>query len=114
MTRIKKLSVPKALRREVWLKCYGEQYKSKCMIPWCTNNIDVFNFHVGHDIPESKGGLLKLDNLYAICSSCNSSMGDRYTIISPIDKLDNMIGIWSNISDDNNISEMDIVVESKM
>jgi len=60
--------------------------------------IDVFNFHVGHDIPESKGGTLDLYNLYPICGKCNRSMSNNYTIVSPIDGLPNMIGVWNELS----------------
>ena len=44
------------------------------------NNITVFDFHVGHNIPEAKGGTLSLENLRPICSRCNHSMGCQYTI----------------------------------
>ena len=44
------------------------------------NIMNVFDFHVGHDIPESKGGTLDLENLKPICSRCNQSMSDNYTI----------------------------------
>ena len=47
---------------------------------WCKNKIDVFNFHVGHNIPESKGGATVLENLRPICPSCNLSMGNNYSI----------------------------------
>ena len=78
MTR--KETIPKALREQVWLEINGEKYKYKCYIPWCKNIMTVFDFHVGHDIPESKGGTLTIDNLKPICARCNLSMGDRYTI----------------------------------
>ena len=78
MTR--KETIPKALREQTWLQTIGKKYDSKCYIPWCNNIITVFDFHVGHNIPESKGGELTIDNLKAICSRCNLSMGDRYTI----------------------------------
>ena len=44
------------------------------------NVITVFDFHVGHDIPESKGGTLDINNLKPICARCNLSMSDTYTI----------------------------------
>ena len=47
---------------------------------WCNNEITVFNFQVGHNVPASKGGSDKLDNLHAICCRCNSCMGNKYTI----------------------------------
>ena len=40
----------------------------------------VFEFEVGHNIPESKGGTLDLDNLRPICHQCNIGMGNQYTI----------------------------------
>ena len=42
--------------------------------------MDVFNFHVGHNIPESKGGDMVLENLRPICQGCNLSMGSQFTI----------------------------------
>lgn len=77
---IKKNSIPKKLREEVWKHYNGETFKSACNVSWCTNIIDVFNYHVGHDIPESKGGSLDIINLKPICSSCNLSMGNRFSI----------------------------------
>ena len=47
---------------------------------WCDNIINVFDFHVGHDKPESKGGKLRVDNLRPICARCNLSMSNNYTI----------------------------------
>tara|TARA_B100000513_G_C11862434_1_gene173231 strand:- start:56 stop:385 length:330 start_codon:yes stop_codon:yes gene_type:complete len=75
-----KKSIPKALREQVWVHYFGKKYEHSCYIPWCQNNITVFDFHVGHNIPESKGGTLSLDNLRPICSRCNHSMGAQYTI----------------------------------
>lgn len=42
--------------------------------------MNVFDFHVGHNIPESRGGTLDLKNLRPICARCNLSMSNRYTI----------------------------------
>jgi 5-methylcytosine-specific restriction endonuclease McrA len=57
----------------------GPKYETKCNVHWCTNRINVFDFHVGHNIPESKGGTLDIKNLQPICSRCNLSMGNSYT-----------------------------------
>jgi 5-methylcytosine-specific restriction endonuclease McrA len=73
-------TLPKALREQVWIKFIGKKYNSKCYVKWCRNEINVFDFHVGHNIPASKGGSLSLDNLRPICSRCNLSMGNNYTI----------------------------------
>jgi len=76
----KKNNIPKKIREEVWKHYNGENYKSACKVSWCSNIIDVFNYHVGHDVPESKGGKLDIVNLKPICSNCNLSMGDRFSI----------------------------------
>ena len=75
-----KAPIPKALREQVWIRYFGKNFKSKCYINWCVNNIDVFNFQVGHNIPESKGGPTVLENLRPICGRCNLSMSNVYSI----------------------------------
>ena len=78
MTR--KQNIPKAVREQCWLTTVGKKYESKCYIRWCKNMMTVFDFHVGHDKPESKGGTLDIENLKPICARCNLSMSDNYTI----------------------------------
>ena len=83
ITKIKKYrkaNIPKELREQVWLQTFGKIYENSCHIKWCSNIINVFDFQVGHDIPESKGGKLTIDNLKPICSRCNLSMGNNYSI----------------------------------
>ena len=75
-----KATIPKAVREQVWLKTCGKVYEHKCYVKWCNNVMTVFDFQVGHDQPESKGGTLDIDNLEAICSRCNLSMSNNYTI----------------------------------
>ena len=58
-----KQRIPKALREQVWLKTNKQQFNVKCPISWCQNEINVFDFHVGHIIPESKGGATTITNL---------------------------------------------------
>ena len=89
MTR--KANIPKAIREQVWLKTCGRVYEHKCYVHWCQNKMTVFDFHVGHDQPESKGGTLDINNLEAICARCNLSMSDNYTIQE-----------WSNLSENKN------------
>ena len=72
--------IPKALREQVWLKANNQQFQVKCPIAWCNNKIDVFDFHVGHIIPESEGGTTIISNLKPICARCNLSMSNSYTI----------------------------------
>jgi hypothetical protein len=80
MTKYKKATIPKAIREQVWLATFGKKYEHKCFIPWCKNIINVYDYHIGHDIPESKGGSLDVNNLKPICCRCNTSMSDNYTI----------------------------------
>lgn len=75
-----KETIPKAIREQVWLKYQGTAFEAKCTVVWCKNKINTFDFHVGHNIPESKGGTLDITNLRPICARCNLSMGAKYTI----------------------------------
>lgn len=84
-TKYKKRRIPKALREQVWTQYFGKCFEHSCYIDWCKNKITVFNYHIGHDIPESKGGTLAINNLKPICSRCNLSMSDDYTIKEWID-----------------------------
>jgi 5-methylcytosine-specific restriction endonuclease McrA len=79
-SQIEKAAIPRALREQVWLQYAGESYKQKCLVPWCQNMMTVFDFHVGHNIPESHGGKTEITNLRPICSRCNLSMGNEYSI----------------------------------
>ncbi len=76
----RKATIPKALRQQVWIQYAGNAFDTKCPIRWCPNIINVFNFHVGHNLPESQGGTLTLNNLSPLCARCNLSMGSQYTI----------------------------------
>jgi 5-methylcytosine-specific restriction endonuclease McrA len=75
-----KEQIPKRIRELVWTTYNGEIFTHKCYVSWCHNPITVFNFQVGHDIPESKGGTLDIDNLKPICINCNLSMSNKYSI----------------------------------
>ena len=61
-------------------RCGDKLFKHKCLVTWCENVMTPFQFEVGHNLPESKGGPTELDNLRPICGKCNRSMGDEYTI----------------------------------
>ena len=78
--KYKKATIPKAIREQCWIQVFGENFKEKCYINWCENEINVFDFHVGHDKPESEGGTLDVSNLKPICARCNLSMSNNYTI----------------------------------
>jgi len=69
-----KQTIPGALREQVWLLYCGETQVSRDTV------LTPFMFEVGHNLPESKGGTIDIDNLRPICAKCNRSMGDHYTI----------------------------------
>ena len=75
-----KQKIPKALREQVWILKVGARFETKCKIVWCTNRMNVFDYQCGHNVPESKGGEMTVDNLVPICGRCNVSMGNHYTI----------------------------------
>ena len=83
--------IPKALKEQIWIKYNKKKFENKCYIKWCKNIISVFNFECGHNIPFSKGGETTLENLRPICSNCNKSMSNNYTIDE-----------WNNLSKSNN------------
>jgi 5-methylcytosine-specific restriction endonuclease McrA len=76
----RKAKIPLAMKQTVWVNQFGEVYKHKCVTKWCHRIITVFDFEVGHNIPESKGGATDPENLRPICRQCNIGMGNRYTI----------------------------------
>jgi len=78
--KTKKVKIPKALREQVWITHFGKSFEHKCYINWCSNTINVFDFETGHNIPESKGGKTSIENLFPLCSRCNKSMNNKYTI----------------------------------
>ena len=75
----RKMAIPKAIKEQVWLRDNGHQFQGKCKTRWCRNKVTVFDFHCGHDIPASKGGVTTLDNIVVLCARCNLSMGNHYT-----------------------------------
>ena len=40
---IKRNTLPKAIREQVWLKDMGNKFEGKCYISWCNNKINVFD-----------------------------------------------------------------------
>ena len=73
-------NIPKALREQCWISNFGQRFKHKCYISWCSNIITVFDFHVAHNKPVSKGGKTCLRNLRPVCSRCNHNMNAQYSI----------------------------------
>lgn len=76
----KKATIPRALREQVWIQNIGNHFEHKCLVTWCQNTMNVFDYHVGHNIPESHGGATNIKNLKPICARCNLSMGSQYSI----------------------------------
>jgi 5-methylcytosine-specific restriction endonuclease McrA len=72
--------IPVAVKEQVWVQNLGKVFEATCHISWCDNTITPFSYHVGHDIPRSKGGTVALSNLFPICDRCNFSMGNKYSI----------------------------------
>lgn len=72
---MKKKSIPKAIKIQVWNKYIGEEIgKHKCLC--CkTRDITQASFHCGHVIAEANGGETTVDNMRPICELCNKSMG---------------------------------------
>lgn len=103
---IKKETIPKRIRELVWTTHNTEVFSNKCYVSWCDNIINVFNFQVGHDIPESKGGTLDIDNLKPICGNCNLSMSNNYSI----KEWSNLIKINKNISNNNTPINDNIII----
>ena len=101
--------LPKRIREVVWNTYNGETYSSKCYVRWCSNIINVFNYQVGHDIPESKGGTYNIGNLRPICSNCNLSMGNKWTI----QEWGKLINNKSNIEEQSQKEEQSNIAENK-
>jgi hypothetical protein len=76
----RKKNISKAVKDAVWNKYIGiEVGLTKC--PMCDNYcISQNNFHCGHVIAESNGGLAIVKNLRPICAGCNLSMQSQNMI----------------------------------
>ena len=56
---------------------YSDAEKVKC--PVCSDSmIGPESFSAGHILPESRGGIMSIENIMAICPECNSQMGSRH------------------------------------
>ena len=75
-----KVNIPKGIKEQCWLQQFGKVFEHKCYIPWCKNIITVFDYDVRHDKNNGISNSLDLNNIKPICSRCNHSMDDNYTI----------------------------------
>jgi 5-methylcytosine-specific restriction endonuclease McrA len=71
-----KKTIPPMIRQAVWNKYIGKLTEGKCYCCGITE-ISSFNFDAGHVVAENCGGLITVENLRPICSSCNKSMNDQ-------------------------------------
>ena len=76
-SKIKKETIPKAVRIKVWSKYIGkDEAKGKCFC--CRDKgIDQQDFQCGHIQSEHSGGKVNIQNLRPICGTCNQSMGTK-------------------------------------
>lgn len=73
----RKQHIPKSLRNLVIDRDFGEQSNiGHCYV--CRKRLKRCDVHMGHIIPESKGGPTTARNLKSICSVCNTSMGTQH------------------------------------
>jgi hypothetical protein len=61
----------KSQREEIF-----RNYKGKCAI--CGTRLSKTNFHADHIQPHSKGGRTEVSNVRALCSGCNTSLGNSW------------------------------------
>jgi len=111
----KKAKLRTNLRLNVWKKYIGEMASSKCTIPWCRNQISIFDFHCSHNIPESKGGPKDINNLRPICKKCNLQMGRNWTIdlwseFGYFKRMDKMNRILNSVVEEDASYAIDYVV----
>ncbi len=78
---------PKSLAGAGLVENIRRKLLKQMYIDWCTNKITPFTYHVGHNIPESKGGETTISNLFPVCAKCNLSMSNRYTIEEWVEKF---------------------------
>jgi len=73
----KKETFPEWFKSRLWRKFNGSLEKVTC--PVCSDSlIEPNSFSAGHILPESKGGMMCLENIMPICGDCNSQMGARH------------------------------------
>lgn len=66
---------PQRVRYEIWTRDNGNVTEGLCFV--CNCALTIIEFEVGHIVAKAKGGSDELNNLKAICGSCNRSMGTQ-------------------------------------
>ena len=70
----KRQTIPKKIRGQVWENHFGSSTNGTCYC--CLKELKCLDdWHAGHIIASSNGGLDTADNLRPLCGSCNLSMG---------------------------------------
>jgi len=96
----KRPSISKDLRKKIWKEKIGNK-ESICIC--CKEMITERNFHLGHIIPFSLGGLTNSYNLHPICGNCNTSMSDKNMFEYIIEKkINENLGIKMRNEYENN------------
>lgn len=72
-----KKRITKKLKKEVWIKEYGDKKEGKCQYNNCKNIIYEKDYSCGHIISEYNGGETSINNLRPMCYGCNNKLGKR-------------------------------------
>tara|TARA_B110001450_G_scaffold213875_1_gene206435 strand:+ start:2681 stop:3718 length:1038 start_codon:yes stop_codon:yes gene_type:complete len=72
-----KKRITKKLKKDVWIKEYGEKKDGKCPYKNCKNIIYERYYSCGHIISEYNGGETVIANLRPMCYGCNNKLGKR-------------------------------------
>ena len=72
-----KKRITKKLKKEVWIKEYGNKKSGKCPYKNCVNTIFEDDYSCGHVISEFNGGPTTIENLRPMCYRCNNKLGKR-------------------------------------
>jgi len=75
MLKYKKVTIPKALKEQVWKLSNGISLEGFCYV--CKNKLYFNNFEAGHIEAEVKGGDTSINNLRAVCKPCNRSCSSK-------------------------------------
>ena len=72
----KKEVFPDWFKSRIWRKFNALE---KVLCPVCSDSIiGPDSFSAGHILPESKGGMMCLENIMPICGHCNVQMGAKH------------------------------------